>query len=172
MRVIILLVMMVLAAVSVSAQAPPDKKRATEDDKIAVFDADGQIKRGAPFGDAELVPLSDVLASPEDFADRLVRISGYVVRSCKNQGCWAEIGAERGAKRTVRVTMKDHQFFIPLKSAGFKALAEGTFSVNKLSKERVQHLIEEDGATFENIAADGTVTELSFVANGIVLTKE
>jgi hypothetical protein len=86
------------------------------------------------------------------------------------EGCWAELAPKKDAK-SVRVNMKDHAFFIPLQSAGAIARAEGVFSVKTLSKAEVDHLINEDGAKFDNRNADGTVTEISFVANGIELRK-
>ncbi len=73
--------------------------------------------------------------------------------------------------QSVRVKFKDHAFFIPLDSAGMKAKAEGVFSVKTLSKAEVDHLMNEDGAKFNNINKDGTVTEISFEASGVELSK-
>ncbi len=161
-----------LLTVSAFAQDMPEKKEATKADNEAVFDADGMIKRGETVGDAKAVALADVLADPSKFEGKSVKVSGFIVRSCKTEGCWAELGATKDSKQTVRVTMKDHGFFIPLQSAGFKAVAEGIFSVETVSKEKVKHLMEEDGAKFDKINDDGTVTEVSFLASGIVLSKE
>jgi hypothetical protein len=86
------------------------------------------------------------------------------------EGCWAELAPDANSK-SVRVKMKDHAFFIPLQSAGFKARADGVFTIKTLTKEQVDHMIEEDGAKFENRNADGTVTEISFEAAGIELRK-
>jgi hypothetical protein len=86
------------------------------------------------------------------------------------EGCWAEV-AESAEGKSVRVKMKDHAFFIPLQSAGAKARVEGTFIVKTLSKAEVDHMINEDGAKFENRNADGTVTEVSLEATGIELKK-
>lgn len=167
----LLLVFAAFAAAQEGDESSPMKRKATEAEKQAVFDEEGRIRRGAPLGDSKLVPLADVLESPEKYAGQTVRVEGYVVRSCKKEGCWAELGTEKDAKRTVRVKMKDHNFFIPLRSAGFKAVTEGVFSVKTLSKEEVEHLIEDDGAQFEKINEDGTVTEISFLASGIELTE-
>ncbi len=93
-----------------------------------------------------------------------------IVRSCKMEGCWAELAPKANAK-SVRVKMKDHSFFIPLQSAGAMARAEGVFTVKTLTKEMVDHMIEEDGAKFDNRNADGTVTEVSFEATGIELKR-
>ncbi|MDH3529710.1 MAG: DUF4920 domain-containing protein [Acidobacteriota bacterium] len=164
-------VILALLALPTLAQEMEGQKKATDADKIATFDDNGEIRRGAMIGDSEAVELASVLADPSAYAGKTVKVSGFIVRSCKMEGCWAELGAEKDSRETVRVTMKDHSFFIPLKSAGFKALAEGVFTVETLSKEKVKHLIKDDGATFENVNEDGTVTEVSFLASGIVLTK-
>ena len=100
-----------------------------------------------------------------------MRVEGVIVRSCKMEGCWMELAPKQDAK-SVRVKMKDHAFFIPLKAAGAMAKAEGVFTVKTLSKEEVKHMIEEDGAKFDKINADGTVTEVSFEATGVELTMK
>jgi len=170
-KLLFIVTLLAFVAIPAFGQEKPAKKSATEADKIASFDSNGKIERGAAFTGAEVVSLADVIKDPASFAKKTVRVDGFIVRSCKKEGCWAELGAAKDSKTTVRVSMKDHQFFIPLKSAGFKAAAEGYFEVTTLSKEKVKHLIEDDGATFENINEDGTVTEIAFVAFGIVLEK-
>ena len=74
-------------------------------------------------------------------------------------------------REDVRVTFGAHAFFIPLNSAGMKVRAQGTFKTKTLTKEHVDHLIKDDGAKFDNRNPDGTVTEVSFDATGVVLTK-
>ena len=114
--------------------------------------------------------LEKVLDKPNDFADRTVAVEGVIVRSCKKEGCWMEMAAKEG-RRSVRVTFGDHAFFIPLNAAGMKVKAQGVFKTKTLSKEHVDHLINEDGAKFDNRNADGTVTEVSFDATGVELIK-
>ncbi|MCA1638688.1 MAG: DUF4920 domain-containing protein, partial [Acidobacteria bacterium] len=84
---------------------------------------------------------------------------------------WMELAPNKDAK-SVRVKMKDHAFFIPLDAAGMQAKVEGKFSVKTLSKAEVDHLINEDGAKFDNRNTDGTVTEIAFEATGVELTKK
>ncbi|PYS88649.1 MAG: hypothetical protein DMF62_09145 [Acidobacteria bacterium] len=129
------------------------------------------IKRGeALSGKAKKVSIENVFKEPGKFADQKVAVSGVIVRSCKMEGCWMEL-AEKEGGRSVRVTFGDHAFFIPLNAAGMKVNAEGVFKAKTLSKEQVDHLINEDGAKFENRNTDGTVTEVSFDATGVELTK-
>jgi hypothetical protein len=153
------------------AQEKTKEAKPTDADKQANFDSKGMIKRGAALSSkAEKVSLAKVMENPSKYAGKTVQVEGVIVRSCKMEGCWAELAPDANSK-SVRVKMKDHAFFIPLQSAGFKAKADGVFTVKTLTKEQVDHMIKDDGAKFENRNADGTVTEISFEAAGIELRK-
>jgi hypothetical protein len=152
------------------AQETREKAKPTDDDKTAAIPADKYLLRGAPIGRSEKVSLNKVLNDPAKYTGKTFLVEGVVVRSCKMEGCWAEV-AETADGKSVRIKMKDHAFFIPLQSAGAKARVEGTFIVKTLSKAEVDHMINEDGAKFENRNADGTVTEVSLEATGIELKK-
>ena len=129
------------------------------------------ITRGAALvKGTKKVSLEKVMTNPDKYAGKAVAVEGVIVRSCKKEGCWMEMAAKEGAK-SVRVTFGDHAFFIPLNSAGLKVKAQGTFKTKVLSKEHVDHLINDDGAKFDNRNADGTVTEVSFDATGVELSK-
>ncbi len=147
-----------------------DEKEPTEKDKTEAIPTKAFLKRGAPIGKSKKVSLSKVLADPAKFSGKSVVIEGVVVRSCKMEGCWAEVAENKDAK-SIRVKMKGHAFFIPLESAGAFARVEGVFSVKTLTKAEVDHMINEDGAKFANRNADGTVNEVSFEATGIELKK-
>jgi hypothetical protein len=130
-----------------------------------------KITRGAELAKGiKRVSVDEVFAAPDKYADKTLEVEGVIVRSCKTEGCWMEI-ADKEGDSSIRVTFGDHKFFIPLNSAGMKVRAQGVFKTNILSKEKVDHLINDDGAKFDNINPDGTVTEVSFDATGVVLTK-
>lgn len=130
-----------------------------------------KITRGAALSkEAKKVSLEKALENPEKFAGQTVAVEGMIVRSCKKEGCWMEMGTKDG-KKSVRVTFGDHAFFIPLNAAGLGVKAEGTFQTKVLPKEHVDHLIKDDGAKFDKRNADGTVTEVSFDAKGLEMWK-
>lgn len=131
-----------------------------------------KITRGALLGQsqAKTVALDKVVKNPTKYAGKMVAVSGVIVRSCKKEGCWAELAATKDSK-PVRVTFGDHAFFIPLNAAGLSARAEGKFEVKVLSKEHVDHLVNDDGAKIER-NADGTANEITFVATGVELIKK
>lgn len=166
----VLFLVTIVFALTFSAFAQMDGKKEakpTEQDKTEAIPTKGILKRGAALGNSKKVSLAKVLATPEKYAGKSYRVDGVIVRSCKMEGCWMELAPSENAK-SVRVKFKDHAFFIPLKSAGAMAKAEGIFEIKKLSKAEVDHLIE-DGGKFDNRNADGSVTEVSFIASGVEL---
>jgi hypothetical protein len=166
-------IMFLVLAMSFTAMAQEKMGEAkpTDMDKNAAIPSDKYMVRGTPIGDSKKVSLAKVIKDPAKYSNQTVRVEGVIIRSCKMEGCWAELAPKADDAKGVRVKMKDHKFFIPLQSAGSQAKAEGVFSVKTLTKEHVDHLIEEDGAKFDNRNADGTVTEISFEATGIELKK-
>ncbi len=146
------------------------EKQPSAADKTAKFDADGKIKRGAAIGSAKKVSLAEAMKNPDKYSGAPILVEGVIVRSCKMEGCWLELAPKKDSA-AVRVKMKDHAFFVSLDAVGLKAKVEGVMAVKTLSKAEVDHLMNEDGAKFDKINADGTVTEISFVASGVELTK-
>lgn len=152
--------LMILAAafsISVFAQNSMPMKTTkmqmpTDADKQANFDASGMIRRGAPLSAAaQKVSLAKAMKNPKKYAGKNVLVEGVIVRSCNMEGCWMELAPDANSK-SIHIDMKNHAFFIPLNSAGYKARAEGVFSIKTLSKN--------DGAS-----------KVSFEATGVELTK-
>ena len=167
-KIFLFFVLILTFSIGAMAQEKMGGAEPTDADKNAVIPTDSYLKRGAPIGKSDKVKLNKVLADPSKYTGKTVRVEGVIVRSCKMEGCWAELAQDKDSK-SIRVKMKDHSFFIPLRSAGASARVEGTVQVKTLTKAMVDHMIEEDGAKFGNRNADGTVTEVSFEATGIEL---
>jgi hypothetical protein len=131
--------------------------------------ADEVIKRGAAIDPAtRVVPLADVLQTPDEYTKAPVVVDGVITMACSNKGCWMQIAPE-AVKTGVRVTFKDYGFFVPTDSKGLQARAEGVATVKKLSKKDADHLEGEGAKLSRN--ADGTANEVSFVATGVELRK-
>jgi hypothetical protein len=129
------------------------------------------ITRGAAVSkETKAISLATVLENPESYTKEAVVVEGMIAASCTRQGCWMQLApSEAKDAASVRVTFKDYGFFIPLEAKGMKARAEGVAVVNTLSKADADHL-EEEGAKLIR-REDGTALEVSFVANGVELTK-
>lgn len=167
----------VIVAVSISAVAQQELNSKGEpvhkgkDNAPVELNVGESITRGEALAKGvKKAKVEKALKDPSKLGEETVELNGVVVRSCKKEGCWAEIADKEGGK-SVRVTFGDHAFFIPLNAAGMKVKAQGKFVTKVLPKEHVDHLINDDGAKFDNRNPDGTVTEVSFDATGVVLTK-
>lgn len=165
------LLILTLALSSAAFAQEKMEMKPTEKDKTEAIPSSGVLKRGAMISNsAKKVSLASIMKNPAKYAGKNVLVEGVIVRSCKMEGCWMELAPDAKSK-SIRIKMKNHAFFIPLNSAGSKAKAEGVFSVKTLSKAEVEHLIKDDGAKFDKINSDGTVTEVSFEAAGVELRK-
>lgn len=126
------------------------------------------IRRGEPIGTSPHADLAVVLASPEAFTATPVRVDGVIVRSCTSKGCWMQL-APTEETDGLRVTFKDYGFFIPVDAKGMRALVEGVIELKSHTAEHAKHLAEE-GVRLR-MEADGTATELTFVATGVELRR-
>jgi hypothetical protein len=114
------------------------------------------------------VALTALLANPKAYADQQAVITeGPVQRACSRKGCWMEIGKGDDA---CRVTFKDYGFFVPTDSAGAQARVQGRVVTQRVEPARVAHL-EAEGAKFRSREADGSATEVQFIANAVQLTR-
>lgn len=174
-KVLSLMILTMVFAVTALAQeelnSKGEKAHRSVQNAPVNLNAGEKITRGAALAkNVKKVSLDKALKTPSKYADQPVAVEGVIVRSCKKEGCWMEMAAKEGGK-SVRVTFGDHAFFIPLNAAGLRVKAQGVFKTKTLTKEHVDHLIKDDGAKFDNRNADGTVTEVSFDATGVELTK-
>jgi hypothetical protein len=129
---------------------------------------DTVITRGAALGSSPTVDLAEAIQSVDAYVDQTVILEGAVKKVCQAKGCWMEV-SPKGADRGIRVTFKDYAFFMPTDSQGAEARLEGVFETNLFSKKDADHLIAEGVVLTRH--ADGTATEVSFVAQGVELRR-
>jgi hypothetical protein len=163
--------LLVCACAAVAAAQDSQHKHETKPaPSAATADADGRIVRGeAIAADTKRVSFVEVLKAPEKYDGETVVIEGVVTRVCQAEGCWVEIGPKSKGDGSIRVTF-DHKFTVPTDTSSANFRAEGTLKVKKLSKEKVEHLVKDDGAKIKT-NPDGTADELTFLASGVELWK-
>lgn len=159
----------------VDSGCPHQRDGSCEDPENAPSPKDENIRGaqlyGAPLGQSPRVSLSDLIASPDSYHDKLVRVDGNVRRVCTRRGCWMEIAGDTTPEaQAFRVTFKDYGFLVPVDSLGKKAQIEGLVQITTVEKSAVDHY-ESEGAIFPNKRADGTAREVRLVATGVELSK-
>jgi hypothetical protein len=101
---------------------------------------------------AETTSVAKILADPDAYVGKRVRIEGRVVDVCPMKGCWMEMEEKGGASR-LKVKVDDGVIVFPVDAKGKLAVAEGTVEALPMTRERyvgwLQHLAEEKGEKFD-----------------------
>jgi hypothetical protein len=90
---------------------------------------------GKPLSAAEPVKVSELIAAPDKYVGKLVKVEGLVTEVCSKRGCWMVLAGDKEFQ-TIRVKVDDGVIVFPMEAKGKKAVAEGTFSKTVLSKEQ------------------------------------
>jgi hypothetical protein len=101
------------------------------------------------------VPMETLLASPDEYVGKKVRVDGVITGVCEKRGCWMQLtDSETGAG--VRIKVDDGVIVFPYTAMGKKASAEGEFQVITLTPEQVEARAARQAAEAgEKAAAEG-----------------
>ncbi len=131
----------------------------------AVVDPAGQGPEhwGAPFTLTNSEPLQTLVANPDPYVGKEVRVVGEVTTVCQKKGCWMVLRADGGD--VVRVTMKDHAFGVRKDLAGATAHVQGTVVRKAVDPETVAHYrSESDGG---DVPEEGRTEVIELVASAV-----
>jgi hypothetical protein len=145
---------LVLAAAPLTAQAVTDS---------------AVVRRGAAVPAGAAMAITQIVASPRMYTDRAVIVEGVLAAECEEKGCWMQV-APSADGHGMRVTFKDYGFFIPQSMVGRRVRMSGMTKVTTHSKAATDHLMGEGAQLHRN--ADGTATEVQFVATGVELFRQ
>ncbi len=105
---------------------------------------------GAGVDIEEATPILDIVADPDAFIGKTVRIEGTVLDVCPKKGCWIEVGA---GGETIQVKVEDDVIVFPATAKGRIADAQGEVEAIEMSRERylawLAHVAEEKGEEFD-----------------------
>ena len=124
---------------------------------------------GDEFALSDSTAISDLIAHPELYFNRQVRIEGIVASACTNEGCFIEVVPEEGGEGVV-VNFPELIHLFPTDCAGAHAVVEGMYYRKVYPAARLAHW---QGHSFR---AGKTVPEFSLVpritARAVSLTNE
>lgn len=115
--------------------------------------ADDAVKKlGEPLTEGlETTPIEEIVADPDAWAGKKVRIAGQVEGVCAMQGCWMDLVSPENA--TLRVKVDDGVIVFPAEAIGHRAIAEGTIEIVEMTRERyvawMRHVAEEEEREFD-----------------------
>ncbi len=127
-----------------------------------------ESKFGSELTLTEKTKISDILADPESFLDKVVLVEGEVLEVCPKMGCWIELKSDESVdessvnNKKIKVKVKDGEIIFPMETVGQTALVEGKVYKIELSQEEAvgyyEHLAEETGQEFDPSSVTGPVT--------------
>lgn len=79
-----------------------------------------------------------------------IQLIGYISEVCQNAGCWIKINTDLNSHENLMVKTK-HEFVVPKDIAGKRVLVYGSVSEKEISVEEQKHLLEDAGASQEEI---------------------
>lgn len=104
---------------------------------------------------AETTSIAKILADPDAYVGKAVRIEGRVLEVCPMKGCWMELSEDPEGKGPARLRVKvdDDVIVFPVTAEGKLAVAEGVVEAIPMTREQytgwLAHLAEERGETFD-----------------------
>jgi len=122
--------------------------------------------------DTPLVSITELMANPETYMDKMVRVKGTVATVCPKAGCWVDI-ADNGEK--VRIKVKDGEIVFDKDLVGKSVIAEGTVYKFELTHEKAvgyfRHLAEELGEPFDESSVTSGTTIYQIGGLGLQIDK-
>lgn len=131
-------------------------------------------KLGAPLTIKEQTSIANLMSKPLRFVGRTVQVKGKVTEVCQMMGCWMML-TDTATGAAVRIKVKDGEIVFPKESVGKAAIAEGTFTETKLTRDQAvasaKHEAEEKGRKFDPSTIKGPVTSYQVMGTGAVILE-
>lgn len=103
----------------------------------------------------ETTSIVEIVADPDAFLGKTVRVEGSVLDVCPKKGCWIEIGGEDGH---IQIKVDDDVIVFPAAAKGRIAAAQGKVEATLMTREKylgwLAHQAEEKGEEFDAETAD------------------
>jgi len=102
--------------------------------------------------DADNIDAAKVVATPELYNGKFVRMTGVVTDVCPQKGCWLQLNSTGASlPMFVKFTCPIDGFLIPLDSVGRPAIVEGVVTIKDITQDEARHIAEEKSLPKEEI---------------------
>ena len=134
--------------------------------------ADDGVTYGDALTDVAQVRIGELLADPDRYVDRRIKIEGLVDDVCPMKGCWIDV-LDAQSEQTIRVKVQDDVIVFPAQAKGSEVIAEGIVRKHEMTHSQtiahLRHLAEEKGESFETSSVDGPMTFYQIEGTGAVV---
>lgn len=135
---------------------------------------DGPKTYGKGVAAADTVRVSALMANPDKWVGKTIRVQGKAVGVCEHRGCWINLASDVEGQ-TVRVKVTDGEIVFPPEILGDMVVAEGVWTANKLDMETTKKVCEAEakkkGEKFNANEVTSCMTLYQLSGTGAVATK-
>jgi len=121
---------------------------------------------------APAVAIAELLAHPQVWVGKTVRVDGTIQDVCPMRGCWIDV-AGSGAPGVLRVKVTDGEIVFPADAKGRAVSAEGVFERLEMRGEQavgwMRHLAEEKNEPFDPASVPDPLVLYQIRGSGAVL---
>lgn len=136
----------------------------------------GEKVYGKGVSGKDLNKVSEILADPDAFIGKTVRVKGTAVAGCAHRGCWLNIASDKEGE-TIRLQVKDGEIVFPPEIIGETVIAEGVWTANQLTLEQTKAMCaaeaRKEGKDYdpENVTTCKTAYQISGTGAVVVAKK-
>ncbi|MBY5991707.1 DUF4920 domain-containing protein [Ferrimonas balearica] len=116
------------------------------------------------------VPLTTLMAEPDQYLDKPVTIEGEITGVCQKKGCWMTLTSDP-AYPDLRIKVRDGDMVFPVSAKGRKAVATGTLKKMEMDIEQTRrflaHQAEEQGEAFDPASVTEPMAFYQLVPTGV-----
>jgi hypothetical protein len=131
-----------------------------------------ETRLGRPLTLKHATPVEELMANPEEQVGKTVQVTGKVIETCEQMGCWMNLADPKGNLR-VRIKVNDGDIVFPKSAVGKMAVAEGKMIKLELTREQAiaaaRHEAEEQGRSFDPASIKSGKTIYQVAGAGAVL---
>jgi len=161
---VVMLVFLFVGTISAPAAFAGPTAAAQDEAKAQVF--------GAGVSAADTVLVSRILASPDSYVGKVVRVQGIAVDVCAHRGCWVSIASDKEGD-VVRLKVTDGEIVFPVAIMGDMITAEGVWTANQLDLETTKmvcsHEAQAKGEAFDPDSVTSCKTLYQITGTGAVV---
>lgn len=90
-----------------------------------------EVVYGKGVGKGDFTKVSEILAKPEAFIGKALRVKGIAVGVCEHRGCWLNLASDVEGE-TIRIKVEDGVIVFPKEILGEEVSVEGVFTSNSI----------------------------------------
>lgn len=129
---------------------------------------------GESLSEAKPIRIAELMANPDKYVDKDVKVVGLAHDICPKKGCWVDI-VEKQSQEKIRLKVEDDVIVFPVEAKGNKIIAEGTMRRIDLSPSRavawLRHQAEERGEDFTEPEEPKALTIYQIEGRGAIVSN-